>query len=229
VVTHVFPAGGRRGSLTRARLYGSGLGERGFVEQPINLAADLLFSHILRQFPTLKFALSEGGMGWVPYFLERVDYVYKQHHAWTNQDFGGKLPSEVWKEHVLNCFIDDKAGIQMRELVGVDTIMWECDYPHSDTTWPRAPEILFESFAGVSDEHINKITHENAMREFRLAFTRDRPREKCTVGALRAESPNIDLTPMKGKGGTKAHNEGKRIVKARDIVNQLAEAFVERS
>ncbi len=42
LVTHVFPAGGRRGGTTRARLYGAGLGAGGFVEQPIDLAADLL-------------------------------------------------------------------------------------------------------------------------------------------------------------------------------------------
>ena len=29
---------------------------------------------------TCKIALSEGGIGWVPYFLERIDYVY-QHHT----------------------------------------------------------------------------------------------------------------------------------------------------
>ena len=65
---------------------------------------------MLRKYPNLKIALSEGSIGWVPYFLERADYVYEHHSQWTNQDFGGKLPSEVFKEHILNCFIDDKAG-----------------------------------------------------------------------------------------------------------------------
>ena len=46
---------------------------------PMNIvqcAADLLFSPVLRKFPDLRMALSEGGIGWIPYFLERVDYVY---------------------------------------------------------------------------------------------------------------------------------------------------------
>jgi len=192
----------------------------------VNLAADLLFSTILRKYPNLKFALSEGGIGWVPYYLERADYVYQHHHAWTHQDFGDKKPSEVFREHILNCFIDDKAGVRNRDLVGIDTIMWECDYPHSDTTWPRAPEVLWESLEGLPDDDINKMTHENAMRTFQWDFTSARPKERCTVGALREEGRDVDLALMSGLGGTPAA-EGRRVVTAGDVVRQLADAFVE--
>lgn len=59
----------------------------------MNAATDLLWSPVLRKFPDLQFALSEGGTGWIPYWLERIDYVYQQHHFWTGQDFGDKLPT----------------------------------------------------------------------------------------------------------------------------------------
>jgi predicted TIM-barrel fold metal-dependent hydrolase len=195
--------------------------------QPINIvtcAADLLWSRVLRTFPNLKFALSEGGIGWIPYFLERADYVYKHHHQWTFQDFGKKLPSEVFREHIITCFIDDKAGIQNRNLVGIDTITWECDYPHSDTTWPRAPEILAESFAGVPDADVNKITHENALRHFQLDAFKHRPKAKCRAGALRAESPNVDLR-LKSQGGKPPSEEKGRFVSTKDVTTQLATAF----
>lgn len=195
----------------------------------INVAADLLFSKILRRHPTLKFALSEGGIGWVPYFLERVDYVYSHHKAWTHQDFGKQLPSDCFRGHILNCFIDDKAGVAMRDKIGTETIFWECDYPHSDTTWPNSPEVLWESLEKVPDAEINAITHENAMREFRLDFHASRPKEKSTVAALRAESPNVDMSPIKNAGGTAAHEDGDRIVTGGDIMPQLAGAFVERN
>ncbi len=164
--------------------------------QPINIvscAADLLWSRVLRKYPNLKFALSEGGIGWIPYFLERADYVYKHHQHWTHQDFGGKQPSDVFREHIITCFIDDPVGVKNRHAVGIDTITWECDYPHSDTTWPEAPEILWRSLEGVSEEDIAKITHENALRGFRLDAFSHRPKEKCTAAALRAESPDNDL------------------------------------
>ena len=54
--------------------------------QPMNIvkcAADLVWSPVFKKFPNLKVALSEGGIGWVPYFLERIDYVYQHHHVWT--------------------------------------------------------------------------------------------------------------------------------------------------
>ncbi len=172
--------------------------------QPINIiqaATDLLWSPVLRKFPTLKFAMSEGGIGWIPYFLERVDYVYDHHRQWTGQDFGTQRPSEVFQDRIITCFIDDRTGIELRDRVGIDNITWECDYPHSDSTWPHAPETLASSLNGVSDVHINQITHENAMRHFRLDSFRHRPREKCTVGALRAEAKHVDVTP---------HSRGKK-------------------
>ena len=87
--------------------------------QPINIvqaAADLVWSPILRKYQDLHFALSEGGIGWIPYFLERIDYVYEHHHKWTGQDFGDKLPSQVFKERIITCFIDDAFGVESREL-----------------------------------------------------------------------------------------------------------------
>ena len=102
--------------------------------QPMNIvqaAADLLWSAPVKEFPTLKIALSEGGTGWIPYFLDRVDRTYDMHRTWTGQDFGGKLPSEVFRDHFLTCFIYDPVGVELRNKVGIDNICWEADYPHS--------------------------------------------------------------------------------------------------
>ena len=78
--------------------------------QPMNIcaaAADLLWSRVIKEFPDLRIALSEGGTGWIPYFLDRLDRTYEMHHLWTGQDFGDQLPSEVFREHFLTCFIAD--------------------------------------------------------------------------------------------------------------------------
>ena len=88
----------------------------------------------------------------------------------------------MFREHILTCFIDDPVGVKLRHEVGLDTILWECDYPHSDSTWPRAPERLMEYLEGVPDAEIAKITHVNAMREFRLDSFRQIPKEKCHRG-----------------------------------------------
>ena len=164
---------------------------------PINLvqaATDLIWSPIFRKFPSFKIAMSEGGIGWIPYFLDRIDYVYEHHQAWTGQDFGDKLPSQLFRERVITCFIDDPAGVKMRHDIGIDTITWECDYPHSDCTWPTSPERLMKSLDGVPDDDINKMTYINAMRDFHFDPFAHRPKEQCTVGALRAEATDVDTS-----------------------------------
>ena len=47
---------------------------------------------------------------------------------------------------------------------------------------------------GVPDDEVNKITHQNAMRLFQFDPFSVRPREKCTVAALRAESADVDTS-----------------------------------
>jgi predicted TIM-barrel fold metal-dependent hydrolase len=172
---------------------------------PISLfgvATERVFSEMLRRFPGLKIALSEGGIGWIPYFLERVDYNYRRHHAWTGQDFGDKLPSEVFNERILTCFIDDKFGLASRDFLNMDHVMWECDYPHSDSTWPVAPEELLPSLDGISDGVIDKITHGNAMEHFTYdPFTPQGGRDNCTVGALRARAVGHDVAIRSVKPG----------------------------
>ena len=190
----------------------------------VDCAADLLWSPVLRKFPTLRFAFSEAGVGWVPFFLERVDYVYERHRFWTHQDFGDQRPSEVFREHVVLCFISDRVGIEQRHAVGIENITWECDYPHSDTIWPRAPEILMEQFEGVPDAEIHQITHENAMRHFRYDPFRHIPKERATVGALRAQATDVDLS-LKSQGGL-APSEGGGIVTAGQVAKQLATAML---
>jgi len=165
--------------------------------QPMNIcqaAADLLWSRVFKQFPDIRFALSEGGIGWIPYFLDRLDRTYDMHHLWTGQDFGDQMPSEVFREHFLTCFIADPVGVQLRHLIGTDNIAWECDYPHSDSSWPNAPEELAEVMAGVPDDEINKITFENACRWFAFDPFAHRAKERSTVGALRAEAAGHDVS-----------------------------------
>ena len=162
--------------------------------QPMNIqsaAADLLWSRVLKNFPDLRVALSEGGTGWIPYFLDRLDRTYEMHRAWTLQDFGGRLPSEVFREHFLTCFISDPVGRGHPRPIGVDNMCWEADYPHSDSMWPTAPEELSTVFGrnDVPDDEIDKITHGNAMRWYSFDPFAHVPKAEATVGALRAGPP----------------------------------------
>jgi predicted TIM-barrel fold metal-dependent hydrolase len=162
-------------------------------------AQDLLFGPTLRNFPDLKVALSEGGIGWVPFYMDRID----RHHSnqgWLHDDttFGGKRPSEVFRDHILACYISDPSGLELRHRMGVDIIAWECDYPHTDTTWPESPEFAWKELqdAGCTDEEIHKITWQNACRFFDWDPFKHTKKEDATVAALRGLAADVDVTRM---------------------------------
>jgi predicted TIM-barrel fold metal-dependent hydrolase len=168
--------------------------------QPMNMclaAADLLWSRVFKQFPGVRIALSEGGIGWIPYFLDRIDRSYETHRHWTHQDVGPALrPSDVFRRHVLTCFVTDPMGLALRDEIGIGNICWEQDYPHSESPWPQAPEDLWHQAeqAGLSDADLDAISHGNAMRWYRFDPFAAIPRRDCTVGALRAAAQGHDVS-----------------------------------
>ena len=188
-----------------------------------NSAADWLNLKAIPEY-NLKICLSEGGIGWIPYFLERADFTYQQHHAWTHSNFGGMKPSELFRKHFMTCFIDDAFGLQNVEYIGEDNIAYECDYPHSDCLWPESPERLHATIKHLSDSQIDKITHQNALRFFDYdAVGIVGGREKATVSALREAGKNVDTTP-RSFGGPAPLEEGeeRRPVTSGDITRMFA-------
>ena len=189
----------------------------------VNSAADWLHLKALQEYP-LQIALSEGGIGWIPYFLERADFSFQQHHAWTHANFGpGRKPSDLFREHFLTCFIDDRFGLANVDAIGEDNIAYECDYPHSDTLWPEAPEHLYESLKHLSDPVINKISHANALDRFHFdAFGKMGGRDKCSVAALRALARHVDTRPVSfGGPAPLAPGEVRRRVTSGDITKMF--------
>ena len=166
---------------------------------PMGVAADLLNAHLFERFPRLKVALSEGGIGWIPYFLEECDHRLRHHGPWTGLSFGDRLPSEIFKQHVFGCFIDEVAGVKAAsEFLDPNMIGWESDYPHSDGIWPDAPEQVARSLAGLSDDLVARFTHQNAARFFQFdPFTRRAPGQ-CTVKVLREEVAGWDVSIQSG-------------------------------
>ena len=162
--------------------------------QPINIcqaAADLVWSRVFKEFPTCASRsprAAPAGSRTSSTASTAPTTCTTRGPARTSAT---ALPSDVFREHILTCFIADPIGLKLRDDIGVDNMCWEQDYPHSDSSWPHAPEELATVAAryDVSDAELDKITHENAMRWYRFDPFAHRPREQCTVGALRAEVP----------------------------------------
>ena len=172
-----------------------------------NSAADWLFASFWKRYPDLRMALSEGGIGWIPYFLERADFTHEHHSAWTHPDLAGERPSDVFNKHIVTCFIDDQFGLKNLEYMNEDMVCYECDYPHSDTVWPNTPEYLWACVNNLPKEKIDKVTHLNAMRLLNYdPFEQLGGRDKCTVGHLRELGKDVDVSPREGLGGLKTES-----------------------
>jgi predicted TIM-barrel fold metal-dependent hydrolase len=130
--------------------------------------SDLVMSPVFVKHPRLKVVLAEGGIGWVPYMLERLEQVWEKqrHYAKINVE---KTPTECFRDNIWVCFIRDEHGIESRYEIGVDKIMFEADYPHSDTMWPNSRTGLEQVLKGVPDDEARLIAGDNARKVLRLS------------------------------------------------------------
>jgi predicted TIM-barrel fold metal-dependent hydrolase len=147
---------------------------------------DWLFSDNFVKFPHLKIALSEGSIGWIPYFLERAEQVIDKQRYWASRYDISMHPSHArgeetkvestfdintdvrrrFKDHVFGTFIEDHAGVKLLDSIGEDNVMLECDYPHSDSTWPETINLARKWLGDLPDDVQYKITIGNAARVY---------------------------------------------------------------
>ena len=89
-----------------------------------------IFSPVVRKFPGIKVALAEGGIGWMPFFLDRCTQVVETHRYWIEkgdvrhdslsghvqviEDGGFEMEGfsvmDTFRKHIYGCFIDDLHG-----------------------------------------------------------------------------------------------------------------------
>jgi predicted TIM-barrel fold metal-dependent hydrolase len=129
--------------------------------------AELIFSPIMRRFPALKFALSEGGIGWIPYMLERMDRQWER-YRWADKRDDWSRPSDLFRERIWGCTIEEQFGLEVRDRIGADRIMLESDYPHADTSWPHTRKLAAELLENVPDDEVERIAWKNASELFRF-------------------------------------------------------------
>ena len=133
---------------------------------PAQLIPNLILSGILDRYPRLKWVCAETGLGWVSYVIEACDHEWERRHLWTE----GVLtrPSELFRRQIYVDFWYEMAGIELRHIVGVENIMWESDYPHIASTYPRSWKFVEKTLNGVAQGERRKMLYENALRLYGL-------------------------------------------------------------
>jgi predicted TIM-barrel fold metal-dependent hydrolase len=152
--THDLPPGSPASQLA-ATLFG---------QLSMTACAEWLWSEYPRRYPTLKIALSEGGIGWVAMLLDRLDYIVDNSNYGAGWD---ERPSTVLQRNFWFCTLEDHSTIDTRDRIGVDHIMVEVDYPHGDSTWPDTQRVIERAWGHIAPAERRKMCCENAAALYR--------------------------------------------------------------
>jgi predicted TIM-barrel fold metal-dependent hydrolase len=128
--------------------------------------ADLIFSGVFERFPDLRIGAVEFELAWAGYFLDQMDstYLYRPIRGEWHRFPEGTLPSDYFHRNVFCSFQEDAIGVRLRDVIGVEGLMWGSDYPHTEATFPRSKEIVEEVLAGVPDAEQALIARDNCAR-----------------------------------------------------------------
>ena len=126
--------------------------------------AGLLYGGVAERFPRLRVAFLECGVGWVPYWMERMD------EEWEKR---GKVETPLCKrkpsDYVIhgNWFFatEPEEGMlpYVIERIGEDKILFASDYPHWDGIFPHVVSTI-RARKDISESAKEKILGANAKR-----------------------------------------------------------------
>lgn len=135
------------------------------LDEPLSM---MIFSGVLERHPNLRLVLAESGIGWLPYFVRRLDQTAEK-HVKNAQDYRLQAkPSEIFHRQVFATFEEEPLGPSLLPLLGPDNFMWASDYPHPDSTFPHSRDAIAEAFAGLDAAFVEKVTATNCARLYRF-------------------------------------------------------------
>ena len=140
------------------------LGATMFGQLSLGACAEWLWSEYPLHNPELKIAMSEGGIGWVAMLIDRLDNIVDRSGYGLGWD---QRPSDVLRRNFWFCTLDDPSTIRTRDVIGVENICVETDYPHGDSTWPDTQQVIADVWGDLPADELRMICSENAARLYR--------------------------------------------------------------
>ncbi|MBO0729387.1 MAG: amidohydrolase family protein [Acidimicrobiaceae bacterium] len=142
------------------------------VSTPLNSMSaliDWLLSGVFERFPGLQVVFSESYVGWIPFVVQHADRHWTRHFAWTHdRKLLPRPPSEYFRQNVSVCLVyEDIDASQIRQL-GIERVLAEADYPHSDSLWPDTRSVLEGYLKDLSPDERMKVLRTNADQLFHL-------------------------------------------------------------
>lgn len=133
--------------------------------------ATLIGSGICHRFPRLKFVSVESGIGWIPFALQALDWMWVECGVRGEHPEYDLLPSEYFRRQMYGCFWFEH-GMSFDaalDYLGPDCILYETDFPHPTSMSPgpvssavMPKEFIKTNFSHYSEDVMRKILHDNA-------------------------------------------------------------------
>ena len=136
----------------------------------VRFTADLLFSRVVTDFPDLKIALSEGGIGWIPFVLERFEDIYSRQRAWTGDDLGDGLTPDRRVPPQLHRVLHPRPASAWRcaRRSGSTTSAGSSTTRTPTARGPTRPSSWPTQLEGCTADEVEAITWRNAARDVPL-------------------------------------------------------------
>jgi uncharacterized protein len=132
----------------------------------ISVFSNVLYSGILTRFPRLRVVFAESSLGWGAYELELADHEFERQRL--HLEAAEERPSGLFRRQ---CYLTgwyDHAGLEVRAYIGVRNLLWETNFPQTNSTWPRSWDYIADSFRGIPDEERTRILAGNAAELYGL-------------------------------------------------------------
>jgi predicted TIM-barrel fold metal-dependent hydrolase len=130
--------------------------------------SNMLVSGVPERYPDLKFVSVESGVGWVPFFLEALDYQMTE-TAPTYREHMSLTPSEYFRRQFYCCFWFESEMIERSiEYLGADCILFETDIPHPTSLYPDALPRQAALMSRLDPTTRRKILQDNAAQLYRI-------------------------------------------------------------
>jgi len=132
----------------------------------VMVVANFLYSRILLRYPKLKIVFAETTLSWGAYEIETADHQFERQRL--HLDGYDLTPSEMFRRQCYFTGWYDESAVDIRRYLGVDNIMWETNFPLTNSTWPNSQDQIAKSFQAVPEDERAKMLWGNAAELYKL-------------------------------------------------------------
>ena len=132
----------------------------GFQIYMSTVLMSLIYGGVLERTRACRMVIGEGGIGWIPYILDRMDLEWEDQFKDLGltdgpSDYGGGSAKATYP-------VGQRSGSKLLDELGEDNVMWASDFPHPDGIWPDSSEYIERELGHLPAPVLRKVICENA-------------------------------------------------------------------